>query len=78
MSGQAGEAHFSRRLVGWSIADHLRTELCADALHAASATRGRVRFVGTKFHSDYAEVCVKPRNRGLACVGGGSLRGSSA
>jgi putative transposase len=44
---------FSRRLVGWSIADHLRTELCADALQAASATRGRARFVGTKFHSDH-------------------------
>jgi transposase InsO family protein len=69
---------FSRRLVGWSIADHLRTELCLDALQAASASRGRLRSVGTKFHSDYAEVCVKPRNRGLASVGGGSLRGSSA
>lgn len=44
---------FSRRLVGWSIADHMRTELCTDALHAASASRGRVRFVGTKFHSDH-------------------------
>ena len=44
---------FSRRLVGWSIADHLRTELCLDALHAASASRGRLRFVGTKFHSDH-------------------------
>jgi len=44
---------FSRRLVGWSIADHLRTELCTDALQAACATRGRLRFVGTKFHSDH-------------------------
>lgn len=44
---------FSRRLVGWSIADHLRTELCLDALQAASATRGRVRFVGTVLHSDH-------------------------
>ena len=49
---------FSRRLVGWSIADHLRTELCLDALQAACASRGRLRFVGTKFHSDYVEVCV--------------------
>ena len=23
-----------------------------------------------RLNSDYAEVCVKPRNRGLACVGG--------
>ena len=44
---------FSRRLVGWSIADHLRTELCTDALQAACASRGRLRFVGTKFHSDH-------------------------
>ena len=43
---------FSRRLVGWSIASHLRTELCLDALGAAAATRGRARFAGTVFHSD--------------------------
>ena len=43
---------FSRRLVGWSIAEHLRTELCLDALAAAAATRGRARFAGTVFHSD--------------------------
>jgi transposase InsO family protein len=44
---------FSRRLIGWSIADHLRTELCLDALRAAAATRGCVRFAGTVFHSDH-------------------------
>jgi transposase InsO family protein len=44
---------FSRRLVGWSIADHLRTELCLDALRGAAATRGCVRFAGTVFHSDH-------------------------
>ena len=42
----------SRRLLGWSIADHLRTDLCLDALHAAAATRGRARFAGVVFHSD--------------------------
>jgi transposase InsO family protein len=31
---------YSRRLVGWAIADHLRTELVEDALTAAAATRG--------------------------------------
>ena len=31
---------FSRRLVGWSIADHMRTDLVPDALRAAAATRG--------------------------------------
>ena len=30
----------SRRLLGWSITDHLRTELCLDALLAAVAARG--------------------------------------
>jgi len=43
----------SRRLVGWSMADHLRTELCADALNAAAATRRRCRFRGLIFHSDH-------------------------
>lgn len=42
---------FSRRLVGWSIADHMRTELVADALRAAAATRGSL--VGAVFHSDH-------------------------
>lgn len=31
---------FSRRIVGWSIADHLRTELPADALQMALWRRG--------------------------------------
>ena len=31
---------FSRRLVGWSIADHMRTELVENALSAAALTRG--------------------------------------
>ena len=33
-----------------------------------ASTRGSL--AGAMFHSDYAEVCVKPRNRVLACVGG--------
>ncbi|MFI5690127.1 IS3 family transposase [Streptomyces sp. NPDC051636] len=42
---------FSRRLVGWSIADHMRTSLVADALRAAAATRGSL--AGAVFHSDH-------------------------
>lgn len=42
---------FSRRLVGWSIADHMRTELVEDALLAAAATRGGL--AGSVFHSDH-------------------------
>jgi transposase InsO family protein len=41
---------FSRRLVGWSLAARLRTELCLDALDATGATRGRSRFRGTAFN----------------------------
>jgi transposase InsO family protein len=43
----------SRRMVGWSIATHLRTELCADALRAAELTRGAGSLRGVIFHSDH-------------------------
>jgi transposase InsO family protein len=43
----------SRRLLGWSIADHMRTQICTDALRAAVATRGRARLDGVVFHSDH-------------------------
>ena len=42
---------FSRRLVGWSVADHMRTSLVTDALRAAEATRGSL--AGAVFHSDH-------------------------
>jgi transposase InsO family protein len=45
---------YSRRLVGWSVADHMRTELVADALKAAQATRGSL--AGAIFHSDHGSV----------------------
>jgi transposase InsO family protein len=57
---------FSRRLIGWSIADHMRTELVTDALTAAAATRRGLS--GAVFHSDhgaqyssraYAGVCTR-------------------
>jgi transposase InsO family protein len=35
------------------MADHLRTELCTDALDAAAMVRGRHRFLGTVLHSDH-------------------------
>jgi HTH-like domain/Integrase core domain len=43
----------SRRLLGWSMAEHLRTELCTDALEAAAMVRGRHHFTGTVLHSDH-------------------------
>ena len=45
---------FSRRLVGWSIADHMRTELVEDALKAAALVRGSLR--GAVFHTDHGSV----------------------
>ena len=49
---------YSRRLAGWAIADHMRTELVEDALKAAAATRGSLK--GAAFHSDHGSVyCSK-------------------
>ncbi len=41
----------SRRVAGWAIADHMRTELVTDALNAAAALRGTLD--GSVFHSDH-------------------------
>ncbi|GAA3597300.1 IS3 family transposase [Streptomyces osmaniensis] len=57
---------FSRRVVGWSIADHMRTDLVADALRMAARTRGGLD--GSLFHSDhgaqygsraFADLCIQ-------------------
>ncbi|MEW5659836.1 IS3 family transposase [Streptomyces cinereoruber] len=54
----------SRRLAGWAIADHMRTELVIDALAAAERTRGSL--AGAVMHTDhgsqytsraFAEIC---------------------
>jgi transposase InsO family protein len=42
---------YSRRLAGWAIADHMRTDLVIDALSAAQRTRGSLD--GAIFHSDH-------------------------
>ena len=60
---------YARLIVGWSIADHMRTELVVDALGMATLRR-RPEGDSTILHSDYAEPCVKPRDRVLACAGG--------
>ncbi|WP_200264077.1 IS3 family transposase [Streptomyces sp. HSG2] len=41
----------SRRLAGWALADHMRTELVTDALDAAIRTRGSL--AGAVMHSDH-------------------------
>jgi hypothetical protein len=45
---------FSRKLTGWAIADHMRTELVEDALKAACRDRGSLQ--GAVFHSDHGSV----------------------
>jgi transposase InsO family protein len=42
----------SKRLAGWSIADHMRTELVTDALKAAAGARSADGLRGAVFHSD--------------------------
>ncbi|MFI7360520.1 IS3 family transposase [Streptomyces avidinii] len=66
----------SKRLAGWSIADHMRTSLVTDALRAAAAARGAGGLHGAIFHSDngaqyvskeFAQVCSElgvTRSRG--------------
>jgi len=58
----------SRRMVGWSIAGHMRAELVADALRMAALTRGADTLEGLIFHSDhgcqytsaeFADVCTE-------------------
>jgi transposase InsO family protein len=41
----------SRRVAGWAIAEHMRTELVEDALRAAHSLRGTL--TGAVFHSDH-------------------------
>jgi putative transposase len=43
---------FSRRVVGWSMADHMRTELVLTALEAALGQRVPSQQTGLVFHSD--------------------------
>ena len=64
---------FSRRIVGWKTSMSKETDLVLDTIEMGLHTRdyrqpdGESKLV---HHSDYAEVCVKPRNRGFACVCG--------
>lgn len=44
----------SRELVGWAMADHMRTELVEEALTAACAQRGSL--AGAVLHSDHGSV----------------------
>ena len=43
---------FSRRIVGWRVASHMKTEMVLDALEMARRSRGCRRLVGLITHSD--------------------------
>jgi transposase InsO family protein len=66
---------FSRRVVGWSIADHMRTDLVADALRMAARTRGGLDHA--VFHSDHGAQYVSRQFAGL-CVELGVTRSMGA
>ena len=62
---------FSRRVIGWALASHMRAELACDALKMAIATRGG-NVDGVTFHSDrgsqysaaeYRKLCSANRVR---------------
>jgi transposase InsO family protein len=70
----------SRRLAGWAIADHMRTDLVIDALNAAARTRGSL--AGAIFHSDHGAQYTS-KTFAAACTAAGvqqsmSKVGSSA
>lgn len=54
----------SRRLVGYSMAEHMRTELVSDALEMAAATRGR-QTAGIIFHGDRGSQYMSSEYREL-------------
>ena len=58
----------TRMVVGYAMADNYKTPLIAEALTRAAGNTPLAD--DAIFHSDYAELCVKPRNRVLACAGG--------
>jgi putative transposase len=43
---------FSRRIVGWRVATHMRTDMVLDALEMARRSRGRRRLIGLVTHAD--------------------------
>ena len=67
----------SRRVLGFALGEHHDADLAYGALAMAVAVRGGA-VPGVIFHTDYAEVGVKPRNPGPGLVGRGVLTGSPA
>ncbi|MCX4967261.1 IS3 family transposase [Streptomyces sp. NBC_00654] len=65
----------SRRLAGWAVADHMRTELVTDALAAAERTRGSL--AGAVMHTDHGSQYTS-REFAEACRSAGVRQSMSA
>jgi transposase InsO family protein len=65
----------SRRLAGWAIADHMRTELVLDALSAAQRTRGSLD--GAIMHTDHGAQYTS-KAFAAACTAAGVRQSMSA
>jgi transposase InsO family protein len=61
----------SRRVVGWAVADHMRTKLVEDALHMAFARRRPAQ--GVIFHSDKGSQYTSKDYAALARANGVTL-----
>lgn len=59
---------WSRRILGFSLSEHHDADLAYGGLVMAAAARGG-DVAGVIFHTDYAEVDVKPENLRMACSG---------
>ena len=60
---------FSRRVIGWALADHMRASLVGDALTMAIATRGGT-VAGVIFHSDRGAQYTSAEFRALCAAHG--------
>ena len=67
---------YSKAVIGWAMGDNYKTPLIEAAIEMAA--RNHDLKPGAIFHSDYAEPCVKPRDRGMVCAGRVALSDSSA
>jgi transposase InsO family protein len=65
----------SRRLAGWAIADHMRTDLVVEALNAAERTRGSLD--GAIMHTDHGAQYTS-KSFAAACARAGVRQSMSA
>ncbi len=63
---------YSRRIVGWALAGHMRTELPLEALELAIWTRGRADLTGLIQHTDAGPQYLAVRN-GQALTAAGAV-----